>query len=230
MDGNRELKLTINNKWNPRILNWLNTFCQPDPEYPYSTISSLYYDTYNWDCAAEKVNSYYLKTKYRLRWYTLFEQNENPNGAIFSEVKHRIGSTRKKFRLPSSLTLNDINYPDFNDSRFSIFVKELRAQGLKIQKTITPVYVVRYCRHRFVDSLYSSRICLDANIEVPRINCNRIPCASSLPMRLETAVVEIKGSNENIPPYLQNLISLGCRKASFSKYEACYQKLLNMLN
>ena len=47
----------------------VSALCQPDPVYPAATVFTIYYDTPDLTLLSEKLNSDYLKTKVRLRWY-----------------------------------------------------------------------------------------------------------------------------------------------------------------
>jgi len=74
--------------------------CRNDPEFPRNIIASIYYDTRGWKFLREKVDSDYLKTKVRVRWYHNPETLELEENA-FIEVKSKTGAPRSKFRLKS---------------------------------------------------------------------------------------------------------------------------------
>ena len=69
-DGDHEIKLVLPNRAARSLVRWLRSRCWPDPLYPAATVSSIYYDTPDWRLLREKVNSDFLKTKVRLRWYS----------------------------------------------------------------------------------------------------------------------------------------------------------------
>ena len=78
---NLETKYVFHRASAPKIICWLKGRVRPDKEYPAGIISSIYYDSRGWDFLNEKINSDYLKSKVRLRWYLDFE-TETPLGAL----------------------------------------------------------------------------------------------------------------------------------------------------
>lgn len=82
-------------------LRILEKTCDLDPKFPFGIVSSIYYDTQNWDFLREKRNSDYLKTKIRLRWYDQTPASNDADGRSYAEIKYRIGSKRMKIRLPT---------------------------------------------------------------------------------------------------------------------------------
>lgn len=97
-DFERELKFTVPGLCVPAVLQWLRAVCDPDPAFPHGIISSIYYDTRDGRYLAEKVNSDYLKTKIRLRWYR-DPDDASVDGPAFLEAKYRIGARREKMHL-----------------------------------------------------------------------------------------------------------------------------------
>ena len=89
-DLGSETKFVISNLRIEPVLRWLEHTCLPDPSFPLGVISSIYYDTRDWDFMREKINSDYLKTKIRLRWYGSTAES-SAEGLAFAEVKCRIG-------------------------------------------------------------------------------------------------------------------------------------------
>ena len=96
--GESELKYVFNRQIGSQLIQWLSERCLPDGEYPYGTISSVYFDTPWWHLLREKLNSDYLKTKFRIRWYSDLN-GENPGPCGWVEAKHKIGSSRFKKRV-----------------------------------------------------------------------------------------------------------------------------------
>ena len=98
-----EVKFVFPRHKGEQIIKWLQNRCDRDETFPLGTISSVYYDTIGFHALREKINSDYLKTKYRLRWYS-----DNNNHKIFPnsffEKKEKIGSARKKNRIMLPVT------------------------------------------------------------------------------------------------------------------------------
>lgn len=223
----RELKFIFTAKRASRIIHWLDTVLRPDPEHPVSTISSIYFDTHGLHCVDEKLNSDYLKSKYRLRWYRDAGQPPEPGDPVYAEAKFRTGGTRRKLRAPAPFdapTLADIA---LEDPKLLEFNRLLRNLGAIPHQTLLPSLVVQYERRRYIDGVSGARICVDTAIRAPRVNRLLLPCAP--PGMLETAVFELKGGCLDLPPHLYTLTDLGCRRASWSKYAACYQKLVGQI-
>jgi hypothetical protein len=81
------------------------------PFFP-ETVSSIYFDTWGWKSLSEKINSDYLKTKIRFRWYSdiAYQLHYAPS---FAEAKFRIGTKRKKIRIqtPSFFICTQFSLP-----------------------------------------------------------------------------------------------------------------------
>lgn len=216
-----EIKYVIRAGDAPDALCWLRNVCNPDPKFPSGIVSSIYYDTMDWDFASEKLNSDYLKTKVRLRWYS---ETENRSGAAaaYAEVKYRIGCRRSKLRFEIPLSSDWLADAPLEDAEFSKLPGILKSHGVAFEKAIFPMLVVQYRRNRFIEPLTGARVCLDYDISSPRVNRRFLPWCN--PLKLDAAVFELKSRDREMPARLHGLVDLGCRKASFSKYFACYMK------
>jgi len=209
-----------------RVTHWLKHTCAPDPSFAFGVVSSIYYDTRDWDFLREKVNSDYLKTKVRLRWYG--SSVDSPaEGAAFAEVKYRIGSLRDKIRVKTHYSAEWLSGVGLENSDLLRVPLLIQAHGFRLHKPVFPAFVVSYCRQRFVERLSGARVCLDYAISAPRVNRQTLPRA--LPAKLSVAVFEVKSSDGEMPTVLRRLVALGCKKDSFSKYLACYQKLTRLV-
>lgn len=216
-----ELKF-VGERWRATAaLRWLRLACRPDPAFPESTVFTIYYDTPALDCLAEKRNSDYLKRKIRLRWYRVGDQVTDP---AFLEVKSRIGSRREKRRVPMPFrsawpTCGSLDIPSLR--RVLGF---LRPAGLAAADDYRPVLLVRYRRRRFIEPHTGSRVSLDSDIHAPAVS--RAVGLAPNPLPLPMTVFEFKGRRDHLPESLRVLTTLGYRKASFSKYAACYDHAL----
>src|SRR5690606_22911495 len=68
-----ELKFTVPVSSTAAVLAWLRGACTPDPKFPCGRVSRIYNDTPDPRSLREKLNSDYLKTKVRLRWYATLD-------------------------------------------------------------------------------------------------------------------------------------------------------------
>jgi len=220
-DLDNELKFVIDGRQAAVVHRWLASVCRPDPVFPTGTVLTIYYDTPEFDFLREKVNSDYLKTKVRLRWY------ENPLDAdarSFLEGKFRIGTRRTKVRAETPYAGAWLARTPLNDQALRQIPAALRASGILVPSSLRPVLLVRYTRRRFVDPISGTRISLDTSISVPRVNLEVLPVPNPLP--LSVAIVEVKGPVTGLPAVLRHLHRMGGRRVSFSKYLACYAHVL----
>ncbi len=217
-----ELKYVFNNTFAPILVNWLKLRCQPDSKFPFGVISSIYYDTKDWKFLGEKINSDYLKTKFRVRWYESLDGREQGENS-FVEIKSKIGATRKKIRFKSEFTGKQLSEIDLADPRLLVLQHRAKEQGIKLPPSLYPAFQISYKRFRFVEPKTRCRICIDYDIFAPRANLQMLPCVK--PLFLSSGVVEVKGSLTELPDTLRQLTALGCKKEAFSKYSWCFSKL-----
>ena len=201
----------------------VSALCRPDPEYPAAVVSTIYYDTPELALLSEKINSDYLKTKVRLRWYS----PDRGASAAFLEVKQRVGAFRHKARTATGLSAAraaglPIDHPALTD------VLALAAPlGMPAPARLMPALLLRYERFRFIEPVSGSRISVDTGIEAVRGNPRLV--GHGFQHRLSSAVVEVKGDGSDLPRALHVLIPLGARRASFSKYGEAGIALLRYL-
>ncbi len=207
------------------VLAWLRHVCLPDPVHPEGLVSSLYYDTTALSSYHEKTDGDFLKTKCRLRWY---DPDLSTNPALrtaFLEIKHKIGQGRRKSRNRVAVDRDWLETAALDHPRFlDILSHNAPARGERLPSGLLPAAVVRYRRRRFVCPFTLSRICLDSEIGLGRINDRLLPRLG--PLELGTIVIEIKDGGSAQPPWLARLHASGIRQRSFSKYGACIARLL----
>jgi hypothetical protein len=226
MIGEYELKFHGSSYRAPQLLKYLCDTLQADGEYSSSSISSIYFDSKDFKSLAEKLNSDYLKSKYRVRWYGDVESQKTYK-PTYLETKYKIGSQRVKsrIRLPEDVAAL-FQKCELKDFAMPKITQLLASQGIPLRQQVFPVFVINYKRYRFVDPVSESRISVDMDICVPKINSAVIPRA--LPMPLDSAVVEVKGKLGRLPENLCSIVDLGFRKRAFSKYSVCYEKIVHL--
>lgn len=212
-----ELKFTLSNARSAAVAGWLRTFCQPHPEYPEATISSVYYDTADWRLLNDKVHSDFAKTKVRLRWY------EGSPSPAFIEAKAKRGAQREKLRLPLPPGEEPWTAIPLHDARFLAPLERLRREGMPEVERLTPAFQITYRRQRFLHTFSGCVFCLDAEICSPRVNFTRFRYSRS--GSLATAVLEQKGHLDRLDPVVAGLERYGIRKGAFSKYLSCFLHL-----
>lgn len=202
----------------------VSAICRPDPEYPDAVVSTIYYDTPNLELLSQKINSDYLKTKVRLRWYS----PELGSASAFLEVKSRVGALRHKVRVETPLTAGRAAGLSLEDPSLIEVLRLAAPLGVSIPPRLIPALLLRYERVRFIEPVSGSRISVDAGIEAVRGNPRLV--GNAFQQRLPHAVVEIKGAGDDLPRALRPLINLGARRASFSKYGAAGLAMLRYMH
>ena len=224
--GEHETKFVFANNRSQILIAWLRLRCQEDPKYPVSNISSIYYDSVNWNFLHEKINSDFLKSKVRLRWYSDSKTGENLQ-PTFLEVKYKIGSSRKKKRIQTDISSDWISKVPLHDPQLLHIPKMAQEDIGRLKVHLLPAFQVDYQRFRFIDPVSGARLCVDYNIHVPRANWQMI--SQNNPICLQKGVFELKDTSGKLPEWLHQLTSLGCKKESFSKYASCYAHLMQII-
>jgi len=213
-----ELKFLLPGDCTPSVLRILGHLAQADPQHPRGFVESVYFDTRTLALLNEKINSDYLKTKVRVRWYP--DAGQVASGPSFLELKRRIGTRRSKVRIETPYPAEVLSRSPLTGAELAGIPHLLRSHGMPVVEDFVPLLVVRYHRWRFVEPFTQARIALDTGILVPRTHAHFLPAANPTP--LASAVLEVKSPHARLPERLAILTELGCRKSSFSKYAACY--------
>jgi hypothetical protein len=216
--GERELKYAIPGSRVHIARQWLERTCRPDPQFPSALVWTVYYDTPALDSLGEKINSDYLKRKVRVRWYS--DASGGVTGPAFVEAKLRVGNRRFKVRERLPFAAEDLAGRDLRDVTLQNLPMLLQRHGILHQESWIPLMLLRYRRDRFLEPISRSRISLDTDIAAVAVN-RRVLSAMD-PSPLWTAVLEVKGSGDRLPPALQPMLALGFRKRAFSKFLAVY--------
>ena len=220
-----ELKFVFENHRAGIILNWLKARCRVDAEFPAAMVSSIYYDSRNWQSLGEKINSDFLKTKIRLRWYQDLHSGEFSRES-FLEEKYKIGAKRRKVRIPTGVAGDRLEKLPLSDPQLRRLLINLKREGITMDQVFLPAFQVTYKRFRLIDPATSARLCVDHDIHSPRVNWQMMP--SCIPSPISKGVFECKGVNVELPQILHQLTALGCKKESFSKYGVCHDHHLGL--
>jgi hypothetical protein len=225
-EDEHETKFAFDERILPRVLGTLRARCQPDGKYAIGQVRSIYYDTHRWQAVDEKLNSDFLKTKIRLRHYGALPGGA-PVGNAFLEAKFKLGSCRRKLRVQTDWTAQDVREMDLSGPELKR-VPELLLQDVcgfhgEPPGPLLPVFEVTYHRFRFVEPRSGARLSIDTQIRVSRVNRSRLPAPRKLP--LGRAVLEVKGEHQALPQSLADLNRLGCKREAFSKFGVCFNWL-----
>ena len=207
-----------------RALTILESYCSADDWYAAGVVNSIYFDTPGLMAYREAENGDNVKTKVRLRWYGL--PNEQPSMVpAFVEVKGRFGSARRKSHqevtAPREILL-DAPLEGWEISDF-LFASS-SGLGVPLSRELRPVCVISYNRRRYFDTPTKSRIALDWDIRAERFNTSLFPWGT--PVHLDSLVCEFKNEGGTPPGWAALMMNAGLRVGRFSKYGECMSRLL----
>jgi hypothetical protein len=225
MANEHELKFVIDNQLAPKLIRWLDLRCYQDPNYYEGVVSSIYFDFHDLTYLREKINSDFLKTKIRIRWYAALD-SKSIIGDSFVEAKFKYGSKRKKIRGKTNISGSWLQKVELQDPKLLSIPSLLREHGVAVGGGLLPVMQISYKRKRFVEPTTGARLCVDFDISAPKVNFSILPRYNAI--ALESAVFEMKGNLTGLPDVLHQITAFGCKKTSFSKYSACYYKVMRM--
>ncbi|MGV7223723.1 MAG: VTC domain-containing protein [Nitrospinales bacterium] len=222
--NNYEQKYNFITQQQQMLLDWLEYCYIQDPNYHFSSVSSIYYDTPTLDLYWEKRNGDYLKSKVRLRWYAKLQELEpNQDVKCYLEVKRKYGAIRNKERLELNISAKQLLVNPFEDDEIISFPSMAYELEYFPQGLLVPTLLIQYERYRFIDPKSSSRIALDINICCKCANEKYVPGIP--PIFLSVGVLEIKGEHQEM---LNSLTPIAdhLTKMSFSKYGRCCESLM----
>jgi hypothetical protein len=215
-----ELKYVLPRTRASFAMAWLASVVRPEREYPPALVITTYYDTPQLDLLDEKIDSDYLKTKVRVRWYGPLDKGP-ATGSVFAECKRREGATRNKQRVVADMRPVELEALPLSAPLWPTLLDGLRRDVPDLPADLAPVMRVVYARHRFTDAR-SARVAVDTDIAVVAVNPARLSCPPR-PDSLPWVVFEYKGHGADLPAWLAPVTRLGARRSAFSKYLACYE-------
>ena len=206
----------------PFVLALLDARLLPDRYHETGHINSVYLDTPGLSAWAEKANGDNLKRKVRARWYGRPGElgAETP---VFLELKHRLGSARRKIRIEVSAPTDLLLRAPLSDPGWpALFAAHAGELGEPVGPEWSPVCRIEYDRVRYNDLENGSRVSVDWNVEgFP--NEERFPWAA--PVALDALVCEFKNRGGAPPRWSEALQRAGLRLRSFSKYGECMSRI-----
>ena len=216
-----ELKYVGNETLADYAIALLESGCRPDPEFPLGQINSIYFDSPTQTAYEDKLNGDNLKLKVRIRWYgESIGATQTDEVQAFIEIKHRIGSARRKNRRQVSVPARWISEVPLGDPSLPAFLyRHARLFDEALPSNLAPSLCISYERRRFLCPRTGSRLAVDQHIRASRINEAMLP--SVVGVRLNWALCEFKSHGGAAPPWGLALYRAGFRLRSFSKYGEC---------
>ena len=197
---------------------WLAAVCHPERAYPPARVVTVYFDTPGMALLGEKIDSDYLKTKVRVRWYAPL--TGRGQGVAFAEVKARTGNRREKTRVKLDVDAADLEGWRLDDPRWARVSEALTASGQHGVAGLSPLLKLTYARRRFIDPRAAARVALDTEIVATAIHPR---VRGRAPAVLNLAVLEAKGTALDLSPALSHAVRFGARRGAVSKYLECFR-------
>jgi hypothetical protein len=220
-DLEHEVKYVVPAHVPAALRTWLGAVCRPNTALPPAFVDTVYYDTPELSLLGEKIDSDYLKTKVRARWYTPpGPARSRPAGPVFAEVKYRVGNRRGKVRVRLGVSAADLQARPLHDPLWTGLLEPLRREAPLLPGRLAPVLALRYLRTRFVDAGHA-QVTLDEGIRLTATNIARLERhgIDALPI----AVFEWKGRQPDLPAHLAPVVRFGALRGAFSTYQQCYR-------
>lgn len=203
------------------VIEDLKQFMESDP-YALArggyVISSLYYDSHDYECYRNKVDGIKFRRKLRIRRY-----ENTGSDRVFVEIKQRINRTVQKRRVPLTLaeasTVCSGNPLVGERQEDNALISEIRYlhHCLKLRRAC----IIKYHRRAFQGGRYERglRVTFDTNL---RYRVHSLDFDSSAQNRFflppDTCILEVK-TNDRIPTWLTLLLARHqCELSRVSKY------------
>jgi hypothetical protein len=198
----------------------LRQVCRLASEYPEEQINSLYFDTPDLEQHNRSLSGEFRKDKVRIRWYGA-DENPQDEMAVFLELKSREGfasaKQRRRLLVPSEhLKLSSLSNGIVPKSTL---IDTMSGFGYFPTKPLQPIIKISYWRYRFTEILTGVRVALDCHIRSTMIA--REIGYGERELELPGGVIEVKGSNMELPITLRHMKIMDLDWSRFSKYSYC---------
>lgn len=192
-------------------------------DFAQSTITSLYFDTQNFDMIQDSLAKKYGKEKLRLRTY---DEKPNHDSSAFLEIKQKMNGIGYKYRVKTTPQMATETLA-IQDS--SLNLDDRMAGQLEVLKSrygaIGPRMLICYKRLSFKGKNNPNiRVTIDTNVNYTPVNTLTLSHPENQPLLPEDQLImEIK-VDEHLPSWLQTILeTYALEKTSFSKYGRAYQ-------
>ena len=189
-------------------------------KYGLTTISSLYYDTPNYNIISRSIEKPNYKEKIRLRSYGLASKDSK----VYLEIKRKSESVVYKRRIVTKEDTANKFFVNEEELENSQIAKELVAFKEKYV-TLEPKYLIIYDRIAYYQDDSDVRITLDMNPRYRMNDLNLHTSTEGTPLLNEgEAILEIKVQH-SIPLWLVAILTQGkIYQSSFSKVGEAHKK------
>ena len=233
-----ELKYIITEIQRKELAEVLKDYMQPDTmgdDLGRYNITSLYYDTFDYQAYWDKIEGHKFRRKVRVRVYG--NQTVTAETPCFAEIKQRINKTlqKKRVQLPyaQALALCGAGEAVETDSAAEQAVIE-EIQYLYYTLQLQPACIVRYDRQAFNGSQYDPglRVTFDVNLKGRMHNLSLLSSGYAedhffVPPGF--CIMEVK-VNYRVPLWLTDLIANNrCTLRRISKYCAALEQVKELL-
>lgn len=217
-----ETKYLVEAQQLPALLQDLNDHMQAD-DFAQSTITSLYFDTENFQMIQDSLAKKHGKEKLRLRTYAAQPGLDSP---AFLEIKQKIAGVGYKYRVKTTpqealTALAGTGNSVSQDVRMTDQLALLQDR----YQTIQPRMLISYNRLSFKGKDDAAvRVTLDRDLTYAPVTSLTLSSSAAIPLVTNNQLVmEIKVSDQ-LPTWLQTILAkYNLEKASFSKYGQAYQ-------
>lgn len=224
----RELKFKLSFEEYESITKKINFYMLKD-EYGLHKISSLYFDTEDFQFTQDSIKHKAYKEKFRVRFYNEYE----PEKPVFLEIKRKYQGLTDKRRIviPGNKyeyyinSIKDSNY-DSGDLAGEHIHDEIQWMFRRLE--LVPKVIVIYDRLAYIDPNNEGfRITFDFNIlyRTDYLDIKHEPTGNLIEPELDV-LMEVKYEH-SLPEWFSKIIEeLKLEKQSFSKYKEVYNRYI----
>jgi hypothetical protein len=198
----------------------LRQFCRLDSEYPEEQVNSLYFDTEDLEQYVKSSSGEFRKDKVRIRWYNTLDdyREEVP---VFLELKSREGFASSKQRQGLMVPVQSLETTSLGNGIIPMasIIDTMNSFGHFPEMPLHPIIVISYWRYRLTEMQTGMRVTLDCNIKSTIVN--RTLGYNERELKLAGGVIEIKGTQIELPATLRRMRLLDLDWSRYSKYTYC---------